>query len=345
MTIPEILELLAQRQPLNDEQADFMFTKLMGGNLTEGQTGALLMGLRAKGEDSTDLAAGVRAVVSHAKKIPGFDGSRSEPVVDTCGTGGDGQCSFNNSTAVSLFLADMGYTIAKHGNRALSSSCGSADALEALGIPLEQTPEEAADGLAKFNFAFLFAPAYHPAFKFVMPVRQQLGIRTLFNFMGPLTNPARPSHQLIGVGAPDKLELMGETLLLTGVKRALIFSGAGGFDELTTWGVNRGYLIHDGIMEKTSVNPEQLGFPQARSKGCGGLRQGRRRGQTEGNPGRERPQGNDGHGGPQSGRVPQSSGPGLHERMRRHGPRRGKHRTYQRNSVCWINSEKRNNSK
>ncbi|BDQ38812.1 anthranilate phosphoribosyltransferase [Pseudodesulfovibrio nedwellii] len=260
MTIPEILEIIAQRKPLTDMQADFMFTELMDGKMTESQTGAFLMGLRVKGEDSTDLAAGVRAGVAHAIKIPGFDGTRKEPVIDTCGTGGDGQCSFNNSTAVSLFLADMGYTVAKHGNRALSSSCGSADALEALGIPLDMAPEKAAEGLKKHNFAFLFAPAYHPAFKHVMPVRQQLGIRTLFNFMGPLLNPARPSHQLLGVGDPERLELMGETLLLTGVNRALLFSGAGGFDELTTWGVNRGYIIHDGVMEKTTVNPQQLGF-------------------------------------------------------------------------------------
>ncbi|CCH48678.1 anthranilate phosphoribosyltransferase [Pseudodesulfovibrio piezophilus] len=260
MTIPEILEILATRHSLTDEQADFMFTELMDGNMTEAQTGAFLMGLRAKGEDSTDLAAGVRAGVAHANKIPGFDGSRKEPVVDTCGTGGDGQCSFNNSTAVSLFLADMGFTVAKHGNRALSSSCGSADALEALGIPLDLSPEQAAKGLEKHHFAFLFAPAYHPSFKYVMPVRQQLGIRTLFNFMGPLLNPARPSHQLLGVGDPDKLHLMGETLLLTGVRRALIFSGAGGFDELTTWGMNRGYIVNDGVMEKTVLDPAKLGF-------------------------------------------------------------------------------------
>lgn len=258
--ISELLEILAQKKPLTDEQADFMFGQLMDGQMTEAQTGAFFMGLRAKGEDSTDLAAGVRAGLSHAKKIPGYDGNREEPVVDTCGTGGDGQCSFNNSTAVSLFLADMGFTVAKHGNRALSSSCGSADALEALGVPLDQTPEEAAAGLDKYNFAFLFAPAYHPAFRHVMPIRQQLGIRTLFNFMGPLLNPARPSHQLLGVGASDKLGLMGETLLLTGVKKALVFSGAGGFDELTTWGVNRGHLIHDGIMEKIAIDPAQLGF-------------------------------------------------------------------------------------
>ena len=191
VTISEVLELLAGRQSLTDEQADFMFAELMDGHMTEAQTGAFFMGLRAKGEDSTDLAAGVRAGLSHAKKIPGYDGTREEPVIDTCGTGGDGQCSFNNSTVVSLFLADMGFTVAKHGNRALSSSCGSADALEALGIPLDQTPEEAAAGLDKYNFTFLFAPVYHPAFKYVMPVRQQLGIRTLFNFMGPLLNPAR----------------------------------------------------------------------------------------------------------------------------------------------------------
>jgi anthranilate phosphoribosyltransferase len=260
MTISEILDILAQGKALSDDQADFMFAELMDGKMTEAQAGAFLMGLRAKGEDSTDLAAGVRAVVSHARKIPGFDGKRPEPVIDTCGTGGDGQCSFNCSTAVSLFLADMGYTIAKHGNRALSSSCGSADALEALGIPLDQTPEEAAAGLEKYNFAFLFAPAYHPAFKYIMPVRQQLGIRTLFNFMGPLTNPARPSHQLLGVGDAERLFLMGETLLLTGVKRALIFAGAGGFDELTTWGVNRGYIIDDGRMDKAVVDPSALGF-------------------------------------------------------------------------------------
>ncbi|SOB59752.1 Anthranilate phosphoribosyltransferase [Pseudodesulfovibrio profundus] len=267
MTVSEILEKLAQKEALNDEQADFMFDTLMRGDMTEAQTGAFLMGLRAKGEDSTDLAAGVRAGVAYANKIPGYDGTNDKPVIDTCGTGGDGQSSFNNSTAVSLFLADMGYTVAKHGNRALSSSCGSADALEELGVPLEQTPEEAAAGLAKYNFAFLFAPAYHPAFKYVMPVRQQLGIRTLFNFMGPLLNPARPSHQLMGIGDSTKLELMGETLLLTGVDRALVFTGAGNFDELTTWGVNRGYAIEEGTMEKMTINPDRLGFKQHDPKG------------------------------------------------------------------------------
>ena len=260
MTVSEILEILAQKKSLSDDQADFMFEELMTGNLTEAQAGAFLMGLRAKGEDSTDLAAGVRACLAHARTIPGIAATPENPVFDTVGTGGDGQHSFNCSTAVSLFLADLGIMVAKHGNRALSSSCGSADALEGLGIPLEQTAEEAKAGLMKYNFTFLFAPAYHPAFKFIMPVRKQLGIRTLFNFMGPLLNPVRPSHQLIGVGDPERLFLMGETLLLTGVKRALIFAGAGGFDELATWGVNRGYIIQDGRMDKTVVDPATLGF-------------------------------------------------------------------------------------
>ena len=260
MTVSEILETLAKGVSLGDEQASFMFEKMADGELTPAQSGAFLMGLRCKGEDSTDLAAGVRALLARAVKIPGVTDDRSRTMIDTCGTGGDGSCSFNCSTAVGLFLADMGMTVAKHGNRALSSSCGSADALEELGVPLDLTPEQAAASIGICGFAFLFAPAYHPAFKHIMPVRQQLGIRTLFNMMGPLLNPARPSHQLLGVGDPERLSIMGETLLLTGVERALLFSGAGGWDELTTWGPSRGYLISDGIMEKTTINPDRLGF-------------------------------------------------------------------------------------
>lgn len=259
LNIPEILDLLVQGKSLTDDQAVDVFNAMMDGALDPAVSGAFLMGLRARGEDSTDLAAAVRAGLAHAKRIPGFDGGRT--VIDTCGTGGDGSCSFNCSTAVALFLADMGYTVAKHGNRALSSSCGSADALEALGIPLEQSPEQAAESMEKHNFAFLFAPMYHPAFKHIMPVRKALGIRTVFNLMGPLLNPARPTHQLLGVGSPDLLQIMGETLLLTGVDKAFVIAGAGGFDELTTFGPARGYFLHDGIMEKTTINPDRLGFP------------------------------------------------------------------------------------
>lgn len=261
MTTPaNILDTLAKGESLTDEQASTMFDSLMNGDLHPAQAGAFLMGLRAKGEDSTDIAAGVRAGLERALKIPGYEGPNGRPVIDTCGTGGDGSMSFNCSTATALFLADMGHCVAKHGNRALSSSCGSADALEDIGVPIENAPEEAAKQLDQTNFTFLFAPAYHPAFKHVMPIRQALGIRTVFNLMGPLLNPARPSHQLMGVGDPERLQIMGEALLLTGVDRAFVISGTGGFDEVTTFGPARGYFIHDGIMEKTTINPDRMGF-------------------------------------------------------------------------------------
>lgn len=256
MQLTDILERLARRQALTDVQADLLFNALLEGRLSSAQAGAFLMGLRAKGEDSTDLAAGVRAGLEHARQIPGLSGVR----IDTCGTGGDCTRSFNCSTAVALFLAEMGYQVVKHGNRAVSSSCGSADVIEALGLPLETEPDSVAANLAARGFVFLFAPAYHPAFKHIMPVRRELGIRTLFNLMGPLLNPARPTHQLIGVGDPEFLFIMGESLLLTGVEKALVVHGTGGFDELTTFGPARCYLVKDGIMEKTAINPEKLGF-------------------------------------------------------------------------------------
>lgn len=258
--ITYILELLAKGEAINDEQADLVFNAMMGGKLDPAQSGAFLLGLRAKGEDSTELASGVRAGLDHAKKIPGLTGEHPFPCIDTCGTGGDNSNSFNCSTAVALFLADMGHKVVKHGNRAVSSSCGSADALEAMGVPLNVEPEKVMEELGRSNFIFLFAQAYHPAFAHIAPVRKALGIRTLFNFMGPLLNPARPTHQLIGVGDPNALMLMGETLLLTGVEKALIIHGAGGFDELTTFGPARGYLIKKGRMEKAAVNPDRLGF-------------------------------------------------------------------------------------
>ncbi|MBU1248030.1 MAG: anthranilate phosphoribosyltransferase, partial [Proteobacteria bacterium] len=180
--------------------------------------------------------------------------------IDTCGTGGDCKSSFNCSTAVALYLADMGHKVVKHGNRAVSSSCGSADVLEALGYELMQDPKNAKAQLDEKNFVFLFAPAFHPAFKHIMPVRMEMGIRTLFNLMGPLLNPARPTHQIVGVGNPEILNLMAETLLLTGVEKALLIHGAGGFDELTTFGPARGYLIENGRMDKTVVDPDKLGF-------------------------------------------------------------------------------------
>lgn len=256
MEISDTLELLARGGHPDPGQAEAMFDALLSRELTEIQGAAFLMGLRAKGETAGDLAAGVRAALRHARAVPGIDGPR----IDTCGTGGDGTCSFNCSTAVGLYLADMGHQVVKHGNRAVSSSCGSADALEALGVPLDVPPEKGAEELAKNNFLFLFAPAYHPSFAAVAPIRKEMGIRTIFNFMGPLLNPARPTHQLLGVGVPSAMKLMASSLAETGLQRALVVHGAGGFDELTTFGPSQGYLVEKGTVESYEIDPQALGF-------------------------------------------------------------------------------------
>ncbi|MDD4952049.1 MAG: anthranilate phosphoribosyltransferase [Desulfovibrionaceae bacterium] len=256
-SVKEILETLAQGRDLDQEQADAAFGELMAGRLTASQAGALLMGLRAKGATARELASAVSAALKHAKLVKGVKGKS----IDTCGTGGDASSSFNCSTAVALFLAGLGYQVVKHGNRAVSSSCGSADAVEALGLPLTSDPEQATAELARRNFAFLFAPAYHPAFAHVMPVRKELGVRTLFNLMGPLLNPARPTHQLLGVGDPAAVELMAEALALTGIERALVVHDqATGFDELTPFGPTRALLIEGGRVTRLDIDPEALGF-------------------------------------------------------------------------------------
>jgi anthranilate phosphoribosyltransferase len=259
----DILETLARGQDLGAEQVGAAFGALMSGELTQAQAGALLMGLRAKGETPEELAAAVNAALGHARRVEGLSGAR----IDTCGTGGDGSCSFNCSTAVALFLADMGHKVVKHGNRAVSSSCGSADAVEALGLPLPKEPEEAARELARRNFVFLFAPAFHPAFAHVVPVRRELGIRTLFNLMGPLLNPARPTHQLLGVGVPQALDLMARTLALTGVEHALVVHGFGGYDELTPFGPAQARLVRGGAVESLEIDPQALGLPLHKPEG------------------------------------------------------------------------------
>ncbi|HMM38760.1 MAG TPA: anthranilate phosphoribosyltransferase [Desulfovibrio sp.] len=256
----DILESLALGRDLSGEQTTLVFDALMGGQLTPSQAGALLMGLRAKGETPIELAAAVSGALRHAKLLEGLAG----PCIDTCGTGGDGTCSFNCSTAVALFLADMGYQVVKHGNRAVSSSCGSADAVEAVGLPLPKEPGEAAAELARRNFVFLFAPFYHPAFANVAPTRRELGIRTMFNFMGPLLNPARPTHQLLGVGVAGALDLMAQALALTGVDEALVVHGFGGFDELTTFGPAQVRRVRRGRAEPLVIDPQVLGLPRHR---------------------------------------------------------------------------------
>ena len=260
----DILDILGNRDDLSPEQAAYAFRELFEGNLSPAQAGALLMGLRAKGETPLELAAAGRAGLARARPVT--DLPRDRPILDIVGTGGDRSNSFNCSTAVSLYLAALGHRVVKHGNRAVSSSSGSADALEGLGLPLSTGPDEVAAELAKTGFVFLFAPGYHPSFAHIAPVRRELGIRTLFNLMGPLLNPARPSHQVLGVGNAQALPLMAETLaLLDPEVCAFVLHGAGGFDELTPFGPAEVLLVDRGHAEPARIDPSELGIPNASS--------------------------------------------------------------------------------
>jgi len=260
MTIMKtVLETLAQGENLEPDTARQAFAMLMDGELSPGQAGALLMGLRAKGETAAEMVAAVDAALERARLVPGLSGKRFDPV----GTGGDHSSSFNCSTATALVLAGMGYQVAKHGNRAVSSTCGSADAVEGLGLPMHTEPEAVRDELGRSNFAFLFAPHFHPAFRHIMPVRKDLGIRTMFNLLGPLLNPARPTHLLLGVARPEIMQHMAEALRMAGVERAAVVHGAGGFDELTPFGPNRVVWMGDGAIVATELDPQELGFTQS----------------------------------------------------------------------------------
>lgn len=256
-TISHILEHLTTGEDLSAPQAREAFDLLLTGEVSPVQAGAFLMGLRAKGETAAELSAAVDAALGQARLIPGLSGKR----IDTCGTGGDGQHSFNCSTAVSFFLADMGYQVVKHGNRAVSSKCGSADVVEDLGYPLVTDPEAARAELARHNFVFLFAPHFHPAFRHVGPVRQQLGVRTIFNLMGPLLNPAMPTHQILGVPDFRFAPMMAQVLAARkGLERAAIVHGAGGFDELTPCGPGRVIFIEHGVIREAVIDPADYGL-------------------------------------------------------------------------------------
>lgn len=260
MHMADVLELLAFHKDLPEDMAAESFGRLMDGTMTPAQAGSFLMGLKTKGETAAELAAAVRAALAHARLAPGLSGPR----IDTCGTGGDKSCSFNCSTAVALVLAGMGHQVVKHGNRAISSTCGSADAVEALGLPLLTEPENVAAELARRKFVFLFAPSYHPAFKHIMPIRKEIGCRTLFNLLGPLLNPARPTHQILGVSIPRFLSRMAQVLALTGVQKAAVVHGAGGFDELTTFGVNNVVWMREGWLREDLLDPADLGFARGK---------------------------------------------------------------------------------
>jgi anthranilate phosphoribosyltransferase len=233
MNFKETISRLIDRQDLVPGEAEDTMSTIMEGRATPAQIGAFLTALRMKGENPAEIAAFARVMRSHAVNVTPVT---EKTLVDTCGTGGDGTHTFNISTASALVTAGAGVPVVKHGNRSVSSTCGSADVLSELGVNLSVDPKKQAQIVEQVGIAFLFAPNHHPAMRYVMPARQELGCRTVFNILGPLANPAGAQAQVLGVYNKDLTQTMAEVLRLLGIPRAMVVHGAG-MDEITTTGV------------------------------------------------------------------------------------------------------------
>ena len=257
---PRLLDLLLQGGDLEAEQATALMRGWLEGTIEPVLTGALLAGLRAKGVSGPELAA-MAAVLREASPVPA--GRPVLPLVDTCGTGGSGLDSFNISTAVAFTAAACGAYVAKHGNRSASGRVGSADVLEALGLDLAASPERVLAALPEAGVTFLFAPGWHPALVALAPLRRSLGVRTVFNQLGPLVNPLRPEAQVLGVARPDQLEPMAEALARLGQGRAVVVHGHGGLDEATLSGPNDLVLVERGELRRESLAALDVGLEPA----------------------------------------------------------------------------------
>ncbi len=253
------LQRIISGHGLSRDEMESLFGQLMDGELEEPFKAGLLIGLATKGESVSEIAGAAAAMRRRVIAIP--HGRRG--VVDTCGTGGDGKGTFNVSTAAALIAAAAGVPIAKHGNRSVSSRSGSADVLEALGVALETDAARAGRALDELGLAFLFAPRLHPAVKEVMPVRRALGVRTMFNVLGPLTNPAGAPRQLLGVYAPHLVGLLAEVLLELGCEHAMVVHGCDGLDEITTTGPTEIAEVRGGAFRRLELTPEEFDLPRA----------------------------------------------------------------------------------
>ena len=257
--IREAIIKIVDKQDLTYDEAYQVMNEIMSGQTSPTQNAAFLAALSTKStkaETVDEIAGCAAAMRDHAMKVP-----NDLDLLEIVGTGGDGRSSFNCSTGTALTLAGMGYQVVKHGNRAVSSKCGSADALEGLGVNLDVNPAEVGKILHDQNFVFLFAQRFHPCFRNIAPIRNELGIRTLFNLLGPLINPSRPTHILLGVARPNLVKLMAETLAQSSVHRAAVVCGAGGYDEITPIGPNEMIILDDGKLEPLTLDPADYGIP------------------------------------------------------------------------------------
>ena len=247
-----------KRENLSAVEAENAMQIIMTGQATPAQIGGYLVALRMKGETVDEIVGSVRAMRAQATAVPVV--ANGAPLIDTCGTGGDGAHTFNISTASAFVLAGAGCKVAKHGNRAASSNCGSADVLAALGVNLDLLPAQAAECIEQVGIGFMFAPRFHPAMKYAVGPRRELGQRTIFNILGPLTNPAGATHQLVGVYDPALTQPLAEVLGELGGQAAYVVHGYGGLDELTTGGPNRMSCLRDGKVTTFDLDAVDLGL-------------------------------------------------------------------------------------
>ncbi len=257
MDIQKAIDIVSKFGHLQPDEAEIVMNQIMSGGATEAQIAAYLMGLRMKGETRDEITGSARAMRANAHRVPT---TVSGELLDTCGTGGDKSGTFNISTTVAFVAAGAGVRVAKHGNRAASSKCGSADVLAQLGVNLDLTPEQVGQCVDQVGIGFLFAAKLHPAMKYAIGVRRELSLRTIFNILGPLTNPAGAQRQLMGVFAPDLTDLLAHVLGELGSTSAMVVCGYGNLDELTTTGPNHISHLRDGKVTTYDINPEDYGF-------------------------------------------------------------------------------------
>src|SRR3954470_9929820 len=271
MIIDALCKIANHRHSLSREESRAVMGELLEGKATDAQVAALLVALHMKGETVEEIVGFAEAIRAAAQPLSNADGTaldvsgtEREALVDTCGTGGDASDTFNISTATALTIAGAGVRVAKHGNRGITSKCGSADVMEALGININLPPSRVAACLDQVGIAFLFAPAMHSAMKYVQPARRELRLRTVFNLLGPLTNPAKASGQVVGVYSIELVEKLAEALTMLGIHRAIVVHGLDGLDEITVTAATRIAEVREGNVRAYEVTPEEFGMSRVK---------------------------------------------------------------------------------
>jgi anthranilate phosphoribosyltransferase len=254
MTFRDNLNKIVHRQDLTETEMFDMISDIFSGTITDSQIGAMMAALATKGETFEELAGAARSMRKKAHRIQ----TSADTVVDTCGTGGDGAKTFNISTTTAFVVAGCGVTVAKHGNRSISSQCGSADVLEALGVNLNLQPELVEEAIAEIGIGFMFAPLFHGAMRYAATARRDVGLRSIFNMLGPLTNPAAANCQLLGVYAAELTEMFAQALRLLGTKRAFVVHGHDGLDEISVCAPTRISELKDNLIRTYDITPEQF---------------------------------------------------------------------------------------